>query len=100
MIEMVRTFGKFSERWCTQWKDHEQYFEEDGAFKLGPRDLSGGPRTVKLKDRLEDIRRGDGKGQKELSGDLEILELVIGKTLRYEPEERIGVDEVVSLLPS
>ncbi|KAG6887611.1 hypothetical protein C0992_011541 [Termitomyces sp. T32_za158] len=99
MIEMVRTFGKLPERWWTEWENRDQYFEENGTFKLDSGDLSGEPRTVNLKERLENIRRRDEMGQKELSGDLEALELVLGKMLRYEPEERISIDEVVSLLP-
>ncbi|KAG6893518.1 hypothetical protein C0992_009692, partial [Termitomyces sp. T32_za158] len=93
MIEMVRTFGKLPERWWTKWENRNQYFEEDGTFRLNSGDLSGEPRTVNLKERLENIRRRDEMGQKELSGDLEALELVLGKMLRYEPEERISIDE-------
>ncbi|KAG6873686.1 hypothetical protein C0992_008481, partial [Termitomyces sp. T32_za158] len=79
-LACLESFLNYQEEIMIEMKDHEQYFEEDNTFKLGSRDLSGGPRTVKLKE-LEDIRR-DEKVQKELSGDLEILELVLGKTLR------------------
>ncbi|KAG6877316.1 hypothetical protein C0993_008654 [Termitomyces sp. T159_Od127] len=101
MIEMVRTFGKLPERWWKKWQNRDQFFEEDGTFKPDSGDLSGEPRTVTLKERLENIRRNDDKGQKELSRDLDLkaLELVLCKMLRYEPEERISIDEVVSLLP-
>ncbi|KAG6888276.1 hypothetical protein C0992_008957 [Termitomyces sp. T32_za158] len=99
LIDMVRTFGKLPERWWTEWETRDQYFEEDGTFRPDLHKLSGEPRTIDLKERLEDIRKRDEMGQKELSGDLEALELVLGKMLRYEPEERIRIDEVVSLLP-
>lgn len=99
IVDMVRTFGKFPERWWTKWENRDRYFEEDATFKLDSGDSSGKPRTVNLRERLENIRMGDEMGQKELSGDLEALELVLRKMLRYEPEERMSIDEVVSLLP-
>ncbi|KAG5349092.1 hypothetical protein C0989_006065 [Termitomyces sp. Mn162] len=99
IIEMVRTFGQLPDRWWKQWKKRDIFFEEDGTFKTDSGDMSGEPRTVDLKERLGDIRRNDEKGQEELRGDLEALELVLERMLRFEPEERISVEEVVPLLP-
>ncbi|KNZ73335.1 Serine/threonine-protein kinase SRPK1, partial [Termitomyces sp. J132] len=99
ITEMVRTFGKLPDRWWKQWEERDTFFEEDGTFKTDSGYMSGKPRTMDLKERLGDIRRDDEKGQEELRGDLEALELVLEKMLRYEPEQRISVEEVVSLLP-
>ncbi|KAG6905609.1 hypothetical protein DXG01_001715 [Tephrocybe rancida] len=99
IIEMVRTLGKLPDRWWSQWEKRDVFFEEDATFKPDSGDQSGEPRTVGLNERLGDIRRDDDDGQRELSSDLEALEVVLGKMLRYEPEDRISIEEVVSLLP-
>ncbi|KAG6889004.1 hypothetical protein C0995_004472 [Termitomyces sp. Mi166 len=91
IIEMIRTFGKLPDRWWTQWEQRDKFFGEDGTLKAGFCDVSGEPRTVDLKERLRNIRRNDEKGQKELSGDLEALELVLEKMLRVY--QRNGMTE-------
>ncbi|KAG6831510.1 hypothetical protein H0H92_009778 [Tricholoma furcatifolium] len=93
ITEIVRTLGKMPDRWWRQWEKRDTIFEEDGTFKPNSGDCSGEPRTVDLKERLGDIRRNDEEGQKELGGDLEALEVVLGKMLRYEPEDRITIEE-------
>ncbi|GLB39473.1 putative protein kinase [Lyophyllum shimeji] len=95
LVEMVRAFGKLPERWWKQWENRSTFFEEDGTFKPDSGDQTGEPRTVDLRERLGQIRRYDADGQTELSGDLEALEVVLGEMLRYEPGERISVEDVV-----
>jgi len=95
LVEMVRTFGRLPERWWRQWDSRSTFFDDDGMFKPDLGDLTRRARTVDLKERLGQIRRRDGDGQMELSGDLDGLEVVLGRMLRYEPEDRIGVEEVV-----
>ncbi|KAF5379755.1 hypothetical protein D9615_005742 [Tricholomella constricta] len=94
LVEMVRTFGKLPERWWKQWENRPTFFEEDGSFKPNSGDLTGESRTVDLKERLVDIRRDDEEGQKELSRDLDALEVVLEKMLRYEPDDRIGIEDI------
>ncbi|KAG6850118.1 hypothetical protein H0H93_001039 [Arthromyces matolae] len=99
LVDMVRTFGKFPDRWWSKWEQRDTYFEDDGTFKPNSPDQSGDARHVELKERLADIIRNNEERQKEIDGDLQALELVLGKMLRYEPKERITIEEVVSLLP-
>ncbi|KAG6871186.1 hypothetical protein C0992_011547, partial [Termitomyces sp. T32_za158] len=66
LIEMVRTLGKLPERWWTAWEARDQFLEEDGTFRSDLHKLLGEPRTVDLKERLEDFRKRDELGQKEI----------------------------------
>ncbi|KAG5638861.1 hypothetical protein H0H81_009414 [Sphagnurus paluster] len=94
LVEMVRTFGKFPECWWKQWDERSTFFEEDGAFKADSGDHTGEPRTVNLKERLKDIRREDDEGHRELGTDLDALERVLERLLKYEPEERARIEDI------
>ncbi|KAG5638530.1 hypothetical protein H0H81_012030 [Sphagnurus paluster] len=95
LIEMVRTFGKLPERWWKQWDRRSTFFEEGGAFKPDSGDDTGEPRTVDLKERLLDIRREDDETQRELTGDLDMLERLLEPLLKYEPAERANIEDIL-----
>ncbi|KAF8066651.1 kinase domain-containing protein [Lyophyllum atratum] len=91
LVEMVSAFGKLPERWWNQWSERSEFFEENGAFKSAARSR----RPKDLKERLLSIRRNDKEGQRELSGDLDALRVMLEKMLKYEPKDRVRVEDVV-----
>ncbi|KAF8073768.1 kinase domain-containing protein [Lyophyllum atratum] len=90
LIEMVSAFGKLPERWWKQWSERSKFFEENGAFKP-----AADSRPEDLKERLLSIRRVDKEGQRELNGDLDALRVMLEKMLKYEPKDRVRVEDVV-----
>lgn len=86
IVDMVKAFGKFPERWWKAWATRGTYFEEDGTPKVIPG--SNRSRIIDLNERLGDLL-GAGKADVE-KGELDMLEGVLAKMMRYEPQDRIG----------
>lgn len=90
---MVRTFGKLPKRWWNTWAARGKYFEEDGSFKVISGKSSERSRTVDLGKRLGDLlQRGKVEIGKE---ELEMLERMLVKMTKYEPQDRIGSEELL-----
>ncbi|KAL7266799.1 hypothetical protein RUND412_010637 [Rhizina undulata] len=104
--EMVRTFGKFPEKWWDLWGEHrEKVFEDDGSFKVGSEWLTGEDLTVDLRARIEQLVIAPNSGGQYLpvkvleDDEIVALEKLLAAMLKYEPKERIGGEEGLNMLP-
>lgn len=99
MVEMVRIFGRFSDRWWYKWDTRARYFHEDAIFKEDSTPAMGERRIVDLKERVQMIL-GAGYGQPAEN----TLEAGVWQRWRRSyrpwPEERIGAEETLQLLPA
>ncbi|GJJ06229.1 hypothetical protein Clacol_000419 [Clathrus columnatus] len=79
---MVLTLGKLPERWWSRWEERSEWFNEGGEWwedgvKIFPK--SNGS-------------RGKPKGGR---GEMAKLNKIIKRMVRYDPEERVSIDEVI-----
>jgi serine/threonine-protein kinase SRPK3 len=98
---MVRMLGRLPEPWWSSWANRSQYFDETGVSHRRPQWTS-------IRSALEDVgteedhrQAGSALSLFERSGvripeeELVLLNDLLCKMLRYRPEERITIDEVI-----
>lgn len=106
VIEMVRTLGRLPDPWWSAWAERNSWFDEDG--EIVPRDDLVVP---VVKTTLREILHGIGRNDipcDELEfymveklgvplpdEEVDLLTDLLGKMLRYRPEERLTMEEVV-----
>lgn len=97
VAEMVSALGKLPDRWWHKWENRSRYFEEDGAFKPDTEVTE-----ISLKERVERLNQGrDGPVQHGFDAqELSALKQMFVRMLRYEPAERIQIEEILRLLPA
>lgn len=87
--EMVSTLGKLPDRFWNKWEERMEYFDDEGHFigdtKLLP-PITG--QFVKI--------YSDRMSPEEVA----TFEELARKMVRYEPEDRLSVDEVARLIPA
>jgi serine/threonine-protein kinase SRPK3 len=98
---MVRMLGRLPKPWWSSWANRSQYFDETGVSHRRPQWTS-------IRSALEDVgteedhrQAGSALSLFERSGvripkeELVLLNDLLCKMLRYRPEERITIDEVI-----
>jgi serine/threonine-protein kinase SRPK3 len=95
------TLGKLPDEWWNSWDNRGEEFEEDGSYKLDP-DCPEVTGHMPLRERLEEMRLGVRGEKPEMfeSKEMDALELLFSKILRYLPEDRVSAEEIVRLLPT
>jgi serine/threonine-protein kinase SRPK3 len=95
----VRFLGKLPDEWWSRWEGHSEEFEEDGSFKPDP-DYPNQPAQLSRRDVVEQMRTTGLKRESAFgSAELDVLEELFGKMLKYRPSDRLGAAEVVRLMP-
>jgi serine/threonine protein kinase len=95
-FKWVRALGKFPDEWWGRWEGRSEEFEEDGSFKPDPDEVYF---ENSLRQRLVDIRVGRGRESAFGLRELDALEVLFGKMLKYHASERITAEEIVGLIP-
>lgn len=110
LVEMLQTLGRPPERWCKKIKEHDGSKDDSGSDdQEHPLVLKNIVSTAPLRDILRDVgsedeppMEGEDDGPMiEKTGtripdeEVELLGDLLGKMLKYEPEERITMEEVV-----
>jgi len=106
--EIVSTFGKLPEPWWSKFEKRHMWFEENGEPKV---QVNGKPTFPAIKMSIQKLLQMIGDDEKvdrerdgpmvELPGmrleeeELELLSNLLEKMLRYQPEKRITIKEVV-----
>ena len=100
--ETVEILGRLPDPWWKAFKTRATWFKEDGTPKTGKADSSS------IRDQLRFIGADDeppssdeGRmiektGMKLPENEVELLGDLLEKMLKYRPEERISMDEVVN----
>jgi serine/threonine-protein kinase SRPK3 len=105
---MVSTLGKLPEPWWSKFENRHGWFEENGEPKV---QVNGEPKFPARKtsirkllqkignnDKLDSKRHGpmmEPPGTRLEEEELELLTNLLEKMLRYRPEKRITIKEVV-----
>jgi serine/threonine-protein kinase SRPK3 len=110
LMQMVETLGRLPDPWWAGFEQRALWFEEDGQPKSERDQRSAGMRLMahktSIRERLLRIGKRDSppsedegpmieKPGVQLRGEVELLEDLLGKMLRYRPEERICIQDVL-----
>jgi serine/threonine-protein kinase SRPK3 len=108
---MVETLGRLPDPWWVSWGERQLWFEESGVPK--PEDVQQREGVLltavasSLRQKLEEIGAQDDAPDKDEGSMMEptgtrlkeeeicLLEDLLEKTLRYHPEDKISMAEVV-----
>lgn len=96
--QIVTMLGKMPEPWWRKWERRDAFFDQDGKSLLQENALD----PVTLEDSLmeigkDDLEHGSSEGAAGVLSQEEVDDLadLLGKMLRYEPSERIDVQDVL-----
>ena len=98
LMQLVELLGKFPDRWWTEYEMHDMWFEEEtGEPKPVAVQRANGVSTIarktSIREFLEDV--GDEAFKTAMDDqETDLLEDLLLKMLRYEPEDRISMREV------
>ncbi|KAL8836102.1 MAG: hypothetical protein Q9170_003050 [Blastenia crenularia] len=99
LFEIVDALGRLPDQWWKQWKYRGERYEEDGTKKT--EDLTDDYIEVRsLAVRIARIRSSPpaARNAEQLSQeDLEGLQQLLMKCLRYRPEERVTAQDILNL---
>lgn len=105
--EMVWTLGRLPDPWWDSWEERRRSFEENGDVL--PADRAEDPTDkISLRQKLHNIGRQDDPSTQDLEwsiiektgmsldeAEVELLGDLLEKMIKYRPEERISMKEVV-----
>lgn len=98
LVDMVSTLGMLPDRWWRNWEVRKYYLLDDGS--LNPHTMVLGKEIKPLALRIQTMRHSregqlvEGSGQLNAE-DLAGLQSLLASSLRYEPSERLTVEEIV-----
>lgn len=105
---MVETLGKFPDPWWSSWENRGKWFNEKGGIKMIEEQQSVLPaeitplferiRGIGLRDDPLGTNKGsmiEQTGTRIEAAEATLLEDLLGKMLRYIPQDRLSMSEVV-----
>lgn len=90
LIEMVRCFGKFPERWWSNWAERPAYFDEDGKW-IGDSTL-----LMLSTPHMFTLKESSALSKK----DVMTAERIMLSIMQYEPTERPSAWDVALAIPA
>ena len=98
MADNVCTLGKMPEPWWSAFEEHHKWFEENGEPKFCPkRPIREKLEQIGVKDKpnADDGPMFEAVGTRLEEKEVVLLSDLLEKMLKYRPEERITIQEVV-----
>lgn len=98
LVDMVTTLGMLPDQWWTNWEARRYYLLDDGS--MNPNTMVTGEEIEPLALRIQTMRHRrrdllvEGVGQLNAE-DLAGLQNLLASSMRYEPSERLTVEEIV-----
>ncbi|KAI9884235.1 MAG: hypothetical protein M1823_003984 [Watsoniomyces obsoletus] len=93
LVEMVSTLGPFPDPWWKAWSKRDEFFHEDGSWKTEGK-LRHDPISRPLLHRIHKMGRRDDSDFSE--EEAACLERMLRGMMKYYPEERMTIKEVVA----
>jgi len=95
LLEAISTLGPLPPKWWQAWPNRSTFFKDDGSFQEGLEILTN-PRPLAERLRRSLGRETDtaayGFGESEMGS----LEELLMSMLRYEPQDRVTVDDALN----